>query len=250
VLDDVRRRGHAQHERLQLDDALGREHSAQSRLIRRRRLVDDAHLLLLRGVADVDLEHEAIELRLGQRVRTLLLDRVLRREYQKRRRQLVGLPPRRHAVLLHRLEERRLRLGRRAVDLVGEDDVREDRAAHEAEHAAPRGAVLLEHVGARDVGGHQVGRELDAPEREREHFRECLDEQRLGEARHAHEQAVPAREQRDEQVVDDGLLPRRCACRSRPRSPGRASAISRTAARSRSGSLTGLPAGSPTGPTW
>jgi hypothetical protein len=30
-------------------------------------------------------------------------------------------------VLLHRLEQRRLRLGRRAVDLVGQDDVGEDR---------------------------------------------------------------------------------------------------------------------------
>jgi limonene-1,2-epoxide hydrolase len=31
-------------------------------------------------------------------------------------------------VLLHRLEQGGLGLGRRAVDLVGEDDVREDRA--------------------------------------------------------------------------------------------------------------------------
>jgi hypothetical protein len=30
-------------------------------------------------------------------------------------------------MLLHRLEQRRLRLGRRAVDFVGEDDVGEDR---------------------------------------------------------------------------------------------------------------------------
>jgi hypothetical protein len=38
-----------------------------------------------------------------------------------------------HLLLLHRLEQRRLRLGGRAVDLVAEDDVGEDRplAQHE-----------------------------------------------------------------------------------------------------------------------
>jgi hypothetical protein len=37
-----------------------------------------------------------------------------------------------HLALLHRLEQRRLHLGRRAVDLVGEHDVGEDRAGLEA----------------------------------------------------------------------------------------------------------------------
>ncbi len=41
-----------------------------------------------------------------------------------------------HAVLLHRLEQRALRLRRRAVDLVGEDDVREDRTLAELERLA------------------------------------------------------------------------------------------------------------------
>ncbi len=40
----------------------------------------------------------------------------------------VGLAVDRHLPLLHRLEERGLRLRRRAVDLVGEQEVREDRA--------------------------------------------------------------------------------------------------------------------------
>ena len=42
------------------------------------------------------------------------------------------------AVLLHRLEQRALRLRRGAVDLVGEDDVREDRALAELEDLAAR----------------------------------------------------------------------------------------------------------------
>ncbi len=71
----------------------------------------------------------------------------------------------RHAVLLHRLEQRALRLRRGAVDLVGEHDVREDRALPELEDLPARLRVSSMTRGAEDVGGHQVGRELDARER-------------------------------------------------------------------------------------
>ena len=67
--------------------------------------------------------------------------------------------------------------------------------------------VLLQDVGAGDVGGQEVGRELDAAERQIERLRERRDEQRLGEARHADEERVAAREERDEHEVDDLLLP-------------------------------------------
>ena len=53
--------------------------------------------------------------------------RVLRREHVERLGQLIGLALHRDAMLLHRFEQRRLRFRRRAVDLVGKDDVREDR---------------------------------------------------------------------------------------------------------------------------
>ena len=86
---------------------------------------------------------------------------------------------------------------------------------HEAEGAPPGGAVLLEHVGAGDVGGHQVGRELDAVEGEVEHLGQGGDEQRLGQPGHAHEEAVAAGEERDEQRVDHRPAGRRCASRSR-----------------------------------
>ena len=143
----------------------------------------------------------------GSGIGALLLDRVLGREHQERQRQVVGLSARRHAVLLHRLQQRRLGLGRRPVDLVGENHVGEDRPAHEAEDAPAGGAVLLEHVGAGDVRRHQVGRELDAPERQVEHVGQRLDQQRLRQAGHADEQAVAAREQRDQQVIDHRVLP-------------------------------------------
>ena len=69
-------------------------------------------------------------------------------------------------ALLHRLEQRRLRLGRGAVDLVGEHDVGEDRARLELETpCAPRSSSAM-IVRADDVGRHQVGRELDARKRQ------------------------------------------------------------------------------------
>ena len=76
--------------------------------------------VLLRRERDHDLEQEPVELRLGQGIGPLHLERVLRREDEERRVELVALPRDRDLVLLHRLEQRRLGLGRGAVDLVGE----------------------------------------------------------------------------------------------------------------------------------
>ena len=107
-------------------------------------------------------------------------------------------------VFLHRLEERRLRLRRRPVDLVGQDDLREDRPLHEAQAAMP--AVLVEHLRAGDIGRHQVRGELDPLEGEVEDLRERLDQQRLGQSGHAGDQAVSAGEERHQHLVDDRVL--------------------------------------------
>ena len=71
----------------------------------------------------------------------------------------------------------------------------------------PGRLVLLDHLGAGDVGGHQVGRELDAAELERQGVGQRADHQRLGQPRHAHQQAVPAGEHRHQQLLDHLLLP-------------------------------------------
>ena len=97
----------------------------------------------------------------------------------------------RHLLLRHRLEQRGLRLRHRAVDLVDEDDVRENRARPELEVPLP----LVEDGESRDVGRLQVRRALDAGgdgafdrlgDRAREH--------RLRRARHVFEQRVTAAE--------------------------------------------------------
>ena len=79
-------------------------------------------------VADRQLEQEPVELRLGQRVGALVLDRVLRGDDDERVGQRVRLALDGDLALLHRLEQRGLRLRRRAVDLVGQQHVGEHRA--------------------------------------------------------------------------------------------------------------------------
>ena len=60
---------------------------------------------------------------------------------------------------------------------------------------------------ADEVRGHEVRRELDAPEGAAHRRGERLDRQGLGEARHALEQHVPAREQGDQHSLEHRVLP-------------------------------------------
>ena len=125
----------------------------------------------------MQLQHEAIDLRLGERVRPFLLDRILRREHEERLLEHVRRAPDRDLLLLHCLEERGLHLRRRAIDLVGENDVREDRPLLRAELAG----LLIEDLRAEHVGGEQIRGELDALEARVDRFGERLHRERLRE---------------------------------------------------------------------
>ena len=175
--------------------------------VRRGRHLDDAELLLLLGVIDEDVEHEAVLLRLGQRIGAFLLDGVLRRQHEERVGQLVPGAADGDLPLLHGFEQGGLRLGRRAVDLVGEDDVGEQRAVQELEQRAGRSSCPPASTSVPVMSRrHQVGRELDAAEAEAERVGQGADHERLGQARHADEQAVAAGEDGDEQLFEDALL--------------------------------------------
>ena len=65
-----------------------------------------------------------------------MLDRVLRGEHEERLRQQVGGVGDRDPALLHRLQQRALCLRGGAIDLVGEHQVREQRARFEAQRLA------------------------------------------------------------------------------------------------------------------
>src|SRR5262249_10998418 len=142
--------------------------------------------------------------RLGQRVRAFELYRILGREDEKRALEGIGAAGRRDVVLLHRLEQRSLRLRRRAVDLVRENDLREDRPFDEPQAASP--LFFIQDLRARDVRRHQIRSELDALEFEIENVGQRLDQQRLREPRDARDEYVAAGEQRDQHLLDDVVL--------------------------------------------
>ncbi len=158
-------------------------------------------------MVDDDLEHEAIELCFGQGIGSLELDGILGGEDVERLGELVRGALDGDAVLLHRLQKGRLCLRRRAVDLVGQDDVREDGSPLEHELPASGGRVFLDDVRAGDVGGHQVRRELDPGEVQIEDAGHGMDEQGLRQSRHTHEEAVAPHEQAEQDLLDDLLLP-------------------------------------------
>jgi hypothetical protein len=60
--------------------------------------------------------------------------------------------------------------------------------------------------GAQNVGRHQVGRGLHALEAEAEQPAQSLDDQRLGDARHAFQQRVALAENGDQHLFDHPLL--------------------------------------------
>ena len=167
------------------DQALGRPRLAPP--TRAQDLFEHLHPRLLHG----QFEQEPVHLCLGQRVGALQVHGVLRREHEERLSQRPGLTAHRHPPFLHRLEHRRLGLGRGAVDLVGQQNVGEDRAGLKLHPPRPVGR-LLQDRGAQDVAGHQVRGELHPAEAQRHQLPQRLDQHRLAYARHALQQDVPA----------------------------------------------------------
>ena len=206
VADDVVGDGHAAYDRLQLQDVLARQDLLGRTHELGRRYAQDLELLVLRRVIHQDVEHETVELSLGQGIRSFLFDGVLRGKDEERLCQSVLPAADGHLPLLHRLEQRGLGLRRRAVDLVRKDHVGEHRAREELEVPLAGRLVLLDDLGPRDVARHEVGRELYAVERERERVGQRAHHQGLGQAGHTDQQAVAAREYRDEQLLDDVFL--------------------------------------------
>ena len=151
----------------------------------------DPPLAGLVRIADPDPDEEPVELGLGQGERALELDRVLGREDDERVGQGTGRALDRDLALLHRLEQGRLGPRRGPVDLVDEEDVREDRPRREPERAA------LEEARAGDVDRQQVRRALDPVRLEVERPGDGPGEQRLAGARDVLDEDVAVGEERD-----------------------------------------------------
>ena len=114
----------------------------------------------------------------------------------------MGFAGDRHLALLHHLEQRALHLRRRAVDLVGEQQV----AEHRPERGVELAGLLVVDARADEVGGNQVGRELDAAESAADGLRQRLDGQRLGEPGHAFDQQVALRQRRHQHALEEVVL--------------------------------------------
>ena len=124
-----------------------------------------------------------------------MLVRVLRGDDEERVGKLVRLAVDRDLALLHRLEEGGLRSRRRTVDLVGEEDVREDGAGQEEVLAGADDVLPVE------LDRCRVGRELDALEVRAEHVRDGACDQGLRAAGRAFDEDVPVRDGGDEQAA-------------------------------------------------
>ena len=118
----------------------------------------------------------------------------MRGHHEERIGQAVGGDVDADLALFHGLEQRALRLGAGAIDLVGQQQLREHRAFAKREVAA----AGVEHGNADDVGGQQVAGELHALPGEAEHLRQRVRERGLADAGHVFDEQVAARQQAGE----------------------------------------------------
>ena len=106
-------------------------------------------------------------------------------------------------MFFHGFEQRALCFGRRAIHLVGQNQLGEYGAWLKFELAA----VPAEHGNADDIGRQQVAGELDATEAEAEHAGQGLRQHRLAESRQVFDQQVATGQQAGNGQGDLLLLP-------------------------------------------
>src|SRR6185369_171402 len=164
--------------------------------------VEDAALFREVRIIDHDLEHEAVDLRLGERVGAFLVDGVFRGEHEEGDGELVGLAAEGDLPLLHGFEQGGLHLGGGAVNFVGEDEICEHRAA---------GGVVFSVAGvvdqrADDVRGEQVRGELHAVENGVYGTGKGAEGEGFGEAGDAFQEHVAIGHEAHQQTVDEVLL--------------------------------------------
>src|SRR5262249_35116141 len=100
-------------------------------------------------------------------------------------------------LFLHGFEQRALYFGRGAVDFVGQNQVRKNRASACSETTGLRVVNLC----ADNVVRQHVGRELQRRKFDGDTCRERFDGERFGQAGHAFEQYVTVGEQADDQPL-------------------------------------------------
>src|SRR5690606_27487778 len=121
-------------------------------------LSQNIRLLFVRGVSEPDTKQESIQLCLRKTVCSLLLNRVLRRDYQKWILHRISSPVDSNLLLLHHLKQRRLGLRRGPVDLVDQHEIRKDRSPN----IRKLRGLEIENRRTGNVSGHKIRRKLNA----------------------------------------------------------------------------------------
>ena len=142
-------------------------------------------------IAQAHAHQEAIELRLRQAIGAELLMRILRGDHEERLGQRVGHAIDADLTLLHRLQQRALRFGAGAIDLIGQQQLGEHRAAAELEFVR----VAIEDRYPDDVGRQHVAGELHPRPFQAQHPRQAVRQRGLADAGHVLDQQVTARQQ-------------------------------------------------------
>ena len=109
------------------------------------------------GIAHAEADEEAVKLRTRKQRCTSRTGGVLRREDDKRRREVVGLAVHGDAVFLHRFQKGGLRFAGGTVDLVGQQEIGHDRTGL-VDEGIDR---FIVHRVADDIRGDGVRGELD-----------------------------------------------------------------------------------------
>ena len=114
-------------------------------------------------VADRELEKEAVELSLRQRISAFLFNRVLRCHHKKWFVKNEAVASNGNGAFLHGFQQGRLSFRSCTIDFIGQANLCENRTFLEFERAS---AVVTfhDHVCSKDIGGHQIGRELYSTE--------------------------------------------------------------------------------------
>ena len=157
-------------------------------------LAQNLALRLRIGIADAHAHQETVQLRFRQRIGAVVLHRILRRDHHERLRQRPGAAVDGHLHFVHGFEQRRLRLRRGAVDLVGQQKIREHRPWLEFEFLR----VRVVDGDADHVAGQHVGGELE-PLKFRAHAaRQRMRQSSFADPRNIFNQQVPARQKTGE----------------------------------------------------
>src|SRR6516164_3258008 len=109
-------------------------------------------------------------------------------------------------MLLHRLEQRSLRLRWRAINLISEKNVAKDRPLNKGPLTMASCKVLFNDVSAGNIGWHQIRCELNATKFKTEGFSNGSNHQCLRRARHACHQTVTTNEEGDQHLIENFVL--------------------------------------------